>query len=295
MKQNQQLAILFADISESTRLYETIGNEQARDVTSRCINLLSEVTAKYQGTVVKTIGDELMCTFPTTDHAAQAAVHMHEMVISSAHLLRNLHIRVGFHFGEVICEEGDVFGDAVNLAARMAAQAKADQIITTGETLDTMGAKLRLCCRELTSAIVKGKSAPVTIVELTWGEDGALTLQEKRDLETVCNPEMTSGQLSFGDQIVEINEHSPVVTIGRDGSNTLSVLDSMSSRVHARVECHLGQIILVDQSTNGTFILTSHKDRAFVHLDKYRLQRRGVIGLGREVNANDPLAIHFSC
>ncbi|MBF0462030.1 MAG: adenylate/guanylate cyclase domain-containing protein [Magnetococcales bacterium] len=295
MRENNQLAIMFADIAGSTRLYETIGNDRAREVTSRCIALLSSVTEEYKGRVIKTIGDEVMCTFPTADSASQAAVRMQETVAEESGSLGNLHIRVGFHFGDVILENGDVFGDAVNLAARMAAQAKGDQIITTGETLDAMSPYLRFGSRELITTTVKGKAAPIQIIELTWGEEEELTIMGGRDAVTVLAPNTVTGQISFHGQNVEVNEHNPSVTIGRDKNNTFSVLDSMSSRVHAKVECRRGKIVLIDQSTNGTFVVTSQKERAFVHRDEYILQGRGVIGLGREVNANDPLAVHFSC
>jgi adenylate cyclase len=295
MRENHQLAIMFADIAGSTKLYETIGNEKAREVTSRCIAYLSEVTAEFKGRVVKTIGDEVMCTFPTADDAARAAVCMQETVSENASQLGSLHIRVGFHFGEVILENGDVFGDAVNLAARMAAQAKGDQIITTGETLDAMSPYLRFGSRELITTTVKGKSTPIQIIELTWGEEEELTVMGGREAVTVLAPNTVSGMISFHGKSVEINENNPSVTIGRDKNNTFSVLDSMSSRVHAKVECRRGKIVLVDQSTNGTFVVTAQKERAFVHRDEYVLQGRGVIGLGREVNSSDPLAVHFSC
>jgi class 3 adenylate cyclase len=67
------LVILFADISGSTRLYELLGDVRARERTSRCISILTEVTRRHRGTVIKTIGDEVMSTFPSADAAVQAA------------------------------------------------------------------------------------------------------------------------------------------------------------------------------------------------------------------------------
>ncbi|MBF0585080.1 MAG: FHA domain-containing protein, partial [Magnetococcales bacterium] len=112
---------------------------------------------------------------------------------------------------------------------------------------------------------------------------------------TVLAPNTVSGQITFHNRVVDVDENNPTITIGRDKNNTFSVLDSMSSRIHARIECRRGKIVLVDQSTNGTFIVTSRKERAFVHRDEYILHGQGVIGLGREVNPSDPLAVHFSC
>ena len=62
-KENVTLAILFADIAKSTHLYETLGNTKAKSLIGHCLSLLSKITAQYDGTVIKTIGDEIMCTF----------------------------------------------------------------------------------------------------------------------------------------------------------------------------------------------------------------------------------------
>ena len=68
-----------------------------------------------------------------------------------------IQIRVGFHFGPAIMEGGDVFGDAVNVAARMAAQAKGGQIITTQSTLDLLSPARRAGSRFVDRAPLKGK------------------------------------------------------------------------------------------------------------------------------------------
>lgn len=286
---------MFADIAGSTQLYDTIGNDRARDSTSRCLALLSRVTEAYRGRVVKTIGDEVMCTFPTADDAAEAAVRMQEAVLEQIGFTGlQLRIRVGFHFGEVILENDDVFGDAVNLAARMAAQAKADQIITTGETLESMGSHLRSESRVLITTTVKGKSSLIQICELTWGEKEEVTVMGS--VESLSMPPAeTAVRVSFAGKNVEVNGQNTSITMGRDRKNTFAVLDSMSSRVHARVEYRRGRILLVDQSTNGCFVLNTHQDRIFVHRDEHVLDGKGVIGLGREVTSSDPLAVHFAC
>ncbi|MCD4716691.1 MAG: hypothetical protein K8R45_08115, partial [Desulfobacterales bacterium] len=64
-RETDTLAILFADIAKSTNLYETLGDKIAQNLIGTCLSLFSDVTARYNGTVIKTIGDEIMCTFPT--------------------------------------------------------------------------------------------------------------------------------------------------------------------------------------------------------------------------------------
>ena len=294
MKNTQQLAIMFADIAGSTQLYETVGNNRAREITSRCIELLSQVTLRYQGRVIKTIGDEVMCIFPSSDQAGNAAIHMQESVLGlESSLSYQLHVRIGFHFGEVIMEKGDVFGDAVNLAARMASQAKADQIITTGDTLETMNPYLRMNSRPLITTTVKGKSDPIQICELTWGETEELTIMGGGDVSMTTSNAM--GRISFADQTIEVNEANVSLSMGRDKNNTFCVMDNMASRVHAMIERRRGKIVLIDKSTNGTYVRNARRDLVFVHRDEYVLEGEGVIGLGQEVDSRDPYAVHFSC
>ena len=293
MKNTQQLAIMFADIAGSTQLYETVGNNKTREITSRCIELLSQVTLRHHGRVIKTIGDEVMCVFPSSDQAGHAAINMQESVLGlESSLSCHLRVRIGFHFGEVIMENGDVFGDAVNLAARMASQAKADQIITTGDTLETMNPYLRMNSRPLITTTVKGKSYPIQICELTWGKTEDLTIMGGGSNATTSN---AIGRISFADQTIKINETNVSLSMGRDKSNTFCVMDNMASRVHAMIEYRRGKIVLIDKSTNGTYVRNARRDLVFVHRDEHILEGEGVIGLGQEVGSHDPYAVHFSC
>jgi class 3 adenylate cyclase len=94
---------------------------------------------KYQGTVIKTIGDEIMCTFPNANDAVEVAVKMHQslddMPFPENPAYGSPNIYVGFQFGKVIRDGSDVFGDTVNLASRMVALTKQRQIITTEGTV----------------------------------------------------------------------------------------------------------------------------------------------------------------
>jgi adenylate cyclase len=126
-----QTAILFADVSGSTRLYETAGDTVAAAAIDRCITMLKQKTEAAGGRVIKTIGDEIMSVFNSTDAAANAAI---DMQTGAAQLPMTagiqLGIRIGFNCGSVVERNDDVFGDAVNVAARLASQAQKDQIIT---------------------------------------------------------------------------------------------------------------------------------------------------------------------
>ena len=145
--QTDILAVMFADIAKSTAIYETLGDQRARTLIASCLSLLSKITEKYHGTVIKTIGDELMCTFPTAFDAVTAAREMNQ-ALSFASVVddpgcRPPNIYVGIHVGPVILEKGDVFGDTVNLAARITGFKRPRQILISEETAAALPENLR--------------------------------------------------------------------------------------------------------------------------------------------------------
>ena len=169
MHQEKSLAILFADIAGSTKMYESLGDTLARRKIAQCIDVMTDVTKENGGTLIKVIGDEVMCTFPDADTASAAAVSMQERV--SGALLTgggSLGIHVGLHYGPVILEEGDVYGDAVNLASRMANLAKRDQILTTGATVTCLAPNWREQTRQVDRAAVRGKAEEIDVYEFVW-------------------------------------------------------------------------------------------------------------------------------
>ena len=140
----EKLAVLFADICGSTALYESLGDDLARKMISRCINTMAGKISVYQGTLIKTIGDEVMVTFPSAEAAFYAACAMLVAVNNDRPLDGiPLHIRIGFNYGEVIKESNDVFGNTVNVAARVAAITRADQIMATQAVFNALPPNLR--------------------------------------------------------------------------------------------------------------------------------------------------------
>ncbi len=168
----QKLAVLFADISGSSELYERLGDERALLAVEQCIGIMTGELPAFQGSLVKVIGDEIMCTFPTAENAFHAACAMQRAVENGKYEDDTpMHIRIGFHFGEVIRESGDVFGDTVNVAARVAAITRASQIIVTQAVVDELPQALRDMTRQVMRAEFKGKQAQFDIYMVIWAPD----------------------------------------------------------------------------------------------------------------------------
>jgi adenylate cyclase len=287
------LTIVFADISGSTHLYEMLGDVRARERTSQCLSILTEVIQRHGGTVVKTIGDEVMSTFPSADTAVRAACAMQESVAAQVVPGETaLDIRVGLHYGPALVELGDVFGDAVNVAARIVALAKARQILATHQTVETLSPLLRAATRHTDRAPVKGKQAEIDVYEVIWREED-LTRMEGQQIPLADSQARL--QVRFREKELEVNHSRPVVTIGRGQQNDIIVLDALASRLHARIEYRRGKFILLDQSTNGTYVLIDEGEKAYLRREEFILRGSGVISLGRAAGAEAPEIIHFVC
>ncbi|MBN2297327.1 MAG: adenylate/guanylate cyclase domain-containing protein [Deltaproteobacteria bacterium] len=293
---SQVLAILFADISGSTGMYEHLGDENAHKLVSRCLEVISEAVARHKGTIVKTIGDEVMCTFAAAELAVQAAIGMQKAVDAMLPILPNQsikpNIRVGLHLGPVIMRSSDIFGDAVNMAARMVELAKPRQIITNQQTIHALPEGIGIDIKCIDRTTIKGKAGEFIIYEIVWEEE-TLTIMLSGDL--IMSSADSRCRLMFRGKELCVDSSNPAVTLGRQAQNDLVVDNAIASRSHARIEYHRGRFILIDQSTNGTYVKNKGMKQAFVHNDEIVLSDQGLISIGRETDENDPDTIRFSC
>ena len=290
------LAILFADVSGSTRLFETLGDATARVKVAQCLEALTEVTHNHAGTVIKTIGDEIMCTFPSADEAATAACEMHEAieedVTEGSSTGAPLAIRVGFHFGPALMEGGDVFGDAVNVAARMAAQAKGGQIITTHSTIELLAPIMRASARFVDRAPIKGKKDEIEIYEIIWQEED-VTRMATGLLQEEHKPEVKL-KINYNDQEVILNKQKSSLIMGRSQTCDLPINEKLASRQHVRIELRRDKFFIIDQSTNGTHVLIENETPAFLRREEMPLNGNGQISLGRAFDENPTEVVTFT-
>lgn len=289
------LAILFADISGSTRLYDRLGDKVALEKIEECLSLLGKVAQRHGGDIVKTIGDEILCAFPTAAAAVKAATAMQQELAEQVAIgASEQHVRIGLHFGEVIREGGDVFGDAVNVAARMAGLAAADQIITTRSTADGLPPALRSSIRYLGQTTVKGKREDIQICEAIWRIDAEMTMMPTSRPGMARAGRTVTLELSHAGRKLTLTTEQPMAVVGRDRECDMAVDDPLASRRHARIELRNGKYILIDQSTNGTYLNQGGKT-IFLHREELPLTGSGTFSLGHEVAAGSPDAVHYIC
>jgi class 3 adenylate cyclase len=295
VKEIVNLAIMFSDIAGSTRMYERLGDRQAKKIVDKCLGMLSEVVTRNRGFIIKKIGDELMCTFDDPQNASQAASEM-QVTLKQASAFGTfsneaVRIRVGFHFGCVIRDRGDVFGDAVNVAARVVAQAKAGQILTTKESLSLLPQELHAGTRFIDRIAVKGKTKELEIYEVLWDladlTMGPEALRERPRFDQRI-------RVSFRGREVVLGEDRTSLRMGRGEDNDIIVPDNQSSRLHARIELRRERFVLVDQSLNGTYVKIEGEEEVCLRRDELALKGSGSISLGRPTDLAKDLVVAFS-
>ncbi len=289
---DHNLAVLFADIAGSTRLYEQLGDTAALAAISQCLTMAETSARGYGGRLVKTIGDEAMLAFGHADHAAESAAEIQRRMTewSPAENVR-LAFRMGFHFGAAIDVSGDVFGDSVNVAARMVGLAKRGQVILSSPTAELLSPALRGRVRELDVLTVKGKERDIGICELLWQDSSAeLTAMAPRAEARAARLE-----LRHGSHVHELNANSPSLTLGRDAGNDVVVADPLASRLHARIERRRDKFVLIDQSSNGTFVTIEGEPEIQLRREEMILRRRGHISFGHRHGLDPVEALAFVC
>ncbi|MGB5410979.1 MAG: adenylate/guanylate cyclase domain-containing protein [Woeseiaceae bacterium] len=294
MAKDLEVAIVFADVVGSTQMYDKFGDTKASETVASCLEVMKDATYQFNGTVIKTIGDEVMSTFPTVDDAMGAAVMMQSRISSDSRKEGSIpvSIRIGCHYGPVVQEQNDIFGAAVHTANRMTSQAKSRQIVISGFTVEQMSPELQKQTRQIDVATVRGRLDEVALFELVWQPEEATNMLPTIEWETKVR-NASKLQLSFRDQTIEISDRHKSVNIGRADDNDLVVKGNLISRIHAKVEMRRGKFVLIDQSTNGTFLQNLLGEEVLVRRDSTELGTEGTIGLGRAESPGSSLAIHF--
>ncbi len=294
MVKDLEVAIVFADVVGSTQIYEEFGDTKASETVALCLETMKEATYQNEGTVIKTIGDEVMSTFPTVDKAMSAAIAM-QTAISTDNKEEGripVTIRIGCHFGPVVQEQNDIFGAAVHTANRMTSQAKGRQIVISGATVEQMSPEFRRQTRQIDVATVRGRIDEVALFELLWDPEEATSMLPTIEWENQ-DRKASKMQLSFRDHSIELSDKRKNVIMGRADDNDLVIKGNLISRIHAKVEMRRGKFMLVDQSTNGTFVQNVQGEETFIRRDSTELKGEGTIGLGKAEEPGGSLAIHF--
>jgi hypothetical protein len=282
-------AVLFADLCDSTELYEILGDGAALGLVKSIFHKSEEVARKYGGCLVKTIGDEVMLSFPNSYGALSTAVEMQRLMEAcSADTGKELFLRIGVNAGELRHENGDVFGDAVNVAARFVDFAAPGKIVTSMTIFSDEECRRNFDFRNLGTYRFKGKSEPIECCEVIWKFDSTLTIMGRSDLDNLpCRLYLEYCGVSMEMDV------SGKVSIGRGRENTIQVDQPSVSRHHAVIEGRSNAFSVVDHSTNGTTIIKIDRPPVLINHQTYSLSGEGVLVLGQADDSDNRTTIVF--
>ena len=288
------LTLLFADICNSTQLYESFGDQKARELISESLQNIRSISEHHGGIFVKTIGDELLIRFNVAGNAAKAAREIQNTSRSNHDVQldqqKQLDVRVGLHYGPTIMESDDVFGDTVNIAARLVSLSKPRQILTSRETVELLPPDLLDKCRHIDRSSIKGKSERIDIYEILGEDDdytemtASATFRQKHHLTVI---------IRYRDQEYIFHERQSQFTIGRSEQCDLVVHEELASRQHLTLENRRDKFYILDYSTNGTWLRNDKANEIFLRRDEMLLPDTGSFSFGKSFNEQSADVLRF--
>jgi len=271
--------IFFADICQSTALYDHLGDVEAARLMMYCLEACARQVEADSGRMVDTRGDEVLCLFTDVVEALRAATALHAFTQNDPRCLEHrISLRIGIHHGPVIELKGEIYGDAVNLAARLADKSKAGQTLLSAGVKAQVPDTLDRLLRPVGKSTIRGKQGVTELFEL-------LSNSDSEDITEVSRRVQRPGRslqlrLSFQGKQHRLSQMTTRFTLGRNAECDLCVPHASVSRLHAEIRYRNGRFHLFDVSTNGTRVLTRTNTFA-VHRSDLMLQHQGAICLGR--------------
>jgi adenylate cyclase len=286
----REAAVMFAELIGAAELQARAG-DAAQATIAACIDQI-QATVSARTRVVKRLRARLMLLADSADTAARAATAM-QMALQDfpAAGTNKLGLGVGFHYGPVIQDNADVFGDTVNLAARLVEQAAQGQIVLESATAKRIAPPFDRFVRRLYPVRLKGFEEAVDLCEVVWRVDEAATVPP---FEAVPRATRATLQLTYRGHTLTLRRAVEEITVGRDAGCQVVVDGEHASRHHCTIERRNDHFVVTDRSSNGTFVTIDGEEEVRLRRDDMVLRRRGWISFGRSRSAGDD-ALEFFC
>ena len=288
-----RMIVLFADVSGSARLFERLGDTEAAYAVDRCVKRMDRSIAGQGGRTVNVSGGELLAAFDSAEEACQAAVNM-QLRVSKLPPVSGLKltIRIGLHVGTGEADGQTVSGDSVAMVKRIANMARIDQILASSTLIAEFPKQTTILSRPKPDlGRIEDGAESFDLVEIDWlnHEENqrkyGVTIdstpsQFMADVDRLC--------IRYRGNAFLLDEKSPFLTLGRDPSSKLQIVDRKASRSHGRVERRNNSYFYIDSSTNGSYISVGGQNEVMVRRREIELKGSGRISFGG--SASDPKA-----
>jgi len=278
-------------------MYENMGDVEARQRISKALNTLISVCNRHKGKLVKTIGDEILVYFVDVDMSLRAADAIQKtMEDDRSPETIGISIRIGMHFGTVIMEDDDIFGDTVNVAARIVAMTKARQVLFTEDLANRVKSpELQDKTRQYDRITLRGKEQSLVVFLYVWEQEADITNMATGNITNPFKADENQGLLiTYRQDTSRMDLTSPAMRLGRGSESDLRVEGDLISRSHAKILVRRGKYVLIDQSTNGTYVRTLDGQDFFLRQDEITLFGSGVISLGKKVDKAQDNLVYYT-
>lgn len=256
-----ELTIAFVDLTGSTSVFETLGNDRATKAVTKLTQWIGARGQAHGGTVVKMLGDGVLMAFADNRASVEAMSqiqqeHGKRVQQWPAHL--KLLMQIGLARGPVIWVDGDCFGDAVNLASRLSDLAGPEQIFASDTVINQLEPRSLVRSRNLGAIRIKGKVDPCDVYRIEWQLDMQsefLTVPaDLRALAPKNDSDFAGIELVWLDATRSFSAGELPLRIGRVPEASFVVSDPRVSRVHAQIGLRSGNYVLEDLSSYGTWV-----------------------------------------
>ena len=265
-------AVLIADVTGSTPLYESVGDAEAVRRVGRCVDVMRDIVEANGGVFVAAKGDDVLATF----EVAEGALSTIEAILSRMPM-GGLYVHAGLHHGSIVATRDDIYGDAVNLTARLASAANPGEVLISSAFEATLGRQAAARLRPLSALRLKGRSVPVDVFSLA------------ADTQMPDVGEPTVAIASTGDRPVlrlvcggeeRLLCEGGSLALGRAPENDIVLTERWVSRRHATIMMVAGRVQLTDHSSYGSFLAMADASEIVARRESVIVTGSGRLSLG---------------
>ena len=263
-----EVTVVFADLTGSTGVFESLGNAKATQAITRLTQWAGKVCESQGGRVIKYLGDGVLMVFSSNTAAIDATTEMqrvHTKRVATWPEQLKMRLQIGMARGEIVEQDGDCFGDAVNVAARLSDLSGPDQILASEPVIAQLPADTLVRARSLGALDIRGRHEACVVYRVEWQAEmlsDFLTVPASLTPSPFVKPVPQQGsiRLSWLDVDASFSSDDLPIYLGRDGEAQFVVNDPRVSRLHARIFWRAGKFYLEDVSSYGTWVRFAESD-----------------------------------
>lgn len=270
-------AILLCDISGSTPLYEQFGDERASRIVHDCVKGMQDTAVRGGGEFVRSKGDDVLCLF---EDPARALITARDMLDHGT--AGSVSVHGGLHFGTVLWRGTELFGGAVNVAARLSGRSRANEVLLSGAFVERISPEQASELRPMGEMTLKGTEVPTSIYALlAANEDGITRLVAQPEMNNLTQRPADGPaaiKVTFLDAAYAVTEGQEI-RIGRSPECHLIIPEPWVSRIHATLTARGGLVEFTDRSAGGCSLTFGSTIDFFIRRQTVALTGSGTIEL----------------